>query len=97
MRIRVLQRPPVVSIDGLRLDRFEAGYLYEVGPSLACLFLAEGWAKPVDYDEPALLVPLRETASDVDPRNLIREKYPPYIPDEFAIAADRRRKRPRNG
>jgi hypothetical protein len=63
MRIRILQRPPDDSIDGIRLDRFEPGYQYEVGNSLGALMLAEGWAEPVQLDEPALLVPF----SDSDP------------------------------
>jgi hypothetical protein len=63
MRIRIRQRPPVASIDGLRLDRFEPGFLYDVGTTLGILLLAEGWAEPVLDEQPALLVPLSETAS----------------------------------
>lgn len=95
MRIRVLQRPARSSVDGLRLDRFEPGYQYEVGTALGCLLLSEGWAEPVVTEEPALLVPLRETASSGDTsgrenRNLFRDECPPYI-DEFAPAADTQR------
>jgi len=56
MRIKVLQRPTLLSVDGLRLDRFEPGYLYDVGTALGCLFLCVGWAEPVVTEEPALLV-----------------------------------------
>jgi hypothetical protein len=48
MRIRMLQRPNAASIDGLRVDGFKPGQQYEVGHTLAELFLAEGWAEPVD-------------------------------------------------
>jgi len=103
MRIRVIQRPRESSIDGIRLDRFEPGYQYEVGNSLGALFLAEGWAEPVPFDEP-VVVPFSETDpyaapayrdSDAPP-NLTREHYPPYLDEVRGIAADfRRRRRPR--
>ena len=101
MRIRVLQRPTAASVDGLRLDRFEPGFLYDVGTSLGCFLLAEGWAEPVVIEEPALLVPMSETTSSADAtigppvRNLLRDICPPYV-DDFATAADiGRRKRRR--
>jgi hypothetical protein len=108
MRIKVLQRPTLVAVDGLQLDRFEPGYLYDVGTALGCLFLCEGWAEPVATEEPALLVPLSETkpahaaatpSSDHgEPSNLLKEIYPPYL-DSFAPRAlaahrERRRRRP---
>jgi CheY-like chemotaxis protein len=34
------------SIDGVRLDRFRDGTVYDVGIALASVFLAEGWAEP---------------------------------------------------
>src|SRR5467141_2757310 len=61
MRIRVVQRPSRESIDGLRLDRFQPGFRYDVGTTLGCLFLSEGWAEPVATEEPALLIPPSET------------------------------------
>jgi len=103
MRIKILQRPTLLSVDGLRLDRFEPGYLYDVGTALGCLFLCEGWAEPVVTEEPALLVPLSETepahaapipAEDEEPSNLLREIYPPYL-DSFApraVAAHKQRR-----
>jgi hypothetical protein len=106
MRIKCIQQPTQVSVDGLRLDRFEPGYQYEVGNSLGALMLAEGWASPVAFEEPALVVPF----SEVDPHapksfreagappNLTREHYPPYLVDDLAAAADferRRRRRPK--
>jgi hypothetical protein len=107
MRIRVKQRPTATSIDGIRLDRFEPGFQYEVGNGLGALFLAEGWAEPVPFDEPALLIPFSETDPHGDlpfrdadaPRNLTREHYPPYLNDRLDVAADfssrnRQRKKP---
>src|SRR5258708_3286675 len=52
MRIRMLRRPRETCIDGVRLDHFEAGVEYELGGSLAALFLAEGWAGPVGPSDP---------------------------------------------
>jgi hypothetical protein len=82
MRIRILHRPNCSSIDGIRLDRFEPGQLYEVGNSLSAVFLAEGWAEPVALDEPAKLARSTPEAApaapprDERPSNLIREFYP---------------------
>ena len=105
MRIRIIHRPPDRSIDGIRLDRFEPGYQYEVGNSLGAVFLAEGWATPVDLDEPALLVPFSDTdpfdpqrlyrPPDPDrptPPNLFRDIYPPYL-DQLDQAAEFKRRR----
>ena len=92
------------SIDGIRLDRFEPGYQYEVGNSLGALFLAEAWAIPVDLDEPALLVPFSDTdpfdprrlyrppTEGPTPRNLVRDVFPPYV-DQIDQAAELKRRR----
>ena len=48
MRIRVIQKPRERSIDGIQLDRFRPGVLYEVGTTLGALFLAEGWAAKLE-------------------------------------------------
>src|SRR5262245_56654565 len=104
MRIRIVQRPPCDRIDGRRLDRFEPGYQYDVGNSVGALMLAEGWAEPVQLDEPALLVPVSET-DPFDPRRLYRgaatlpslprETYPPSPRqiDQASVAKRRRRRR----
>jgi len=81
MRIKIIQKPEPASIDGLLLDRFEPGFEYEVGTALGCLFLAERWAVPVVTEEPALLVPLRETDASVP-----LDTWPAR-----SVAADRRR------
>jgi hypothetical protein len=100
LRIKIVQRPPSTSIDGIRLDRFEPGHHYVVGTLLGALMLAEGWAEPVDDYQPESLLPLFDTTAAVRistkrPSNLIREVYPPYL-DRLGIAADfERRKKPR--
>jgi hypothetical protein len=105
MRIRIVQKPYVASIDGIRLDRFEPGCEYEVGNAVAELLLAEGWAQPVDVEEPAIVDPFSEADPfapddyrDADaPPNLVREHYPPCLDEPLSFAADfdRRRKRDR--
>jgi hypothetical protein len=79
MRILVIQRPTMNCIDGMRLDRFMPGHQYEVGASLAAIFIAEQWAEPVTGAPPALTIPPNESSADADaarPR-LVREIYPP--------------------
>ena len=52
LRILVTQRL-LGSIDGIRLDRFRRGGVYEVGATIGCYLLALGAAEPVDDDTPA--------------------------------------------
>jgi two-component system, chemotaxis family, chemotaxis protein CheY len=40
-------RAPNRPIDGVALDDFQIGGIVELGPQVASVFLAEGWAKPV--------------------------------------------------
>jgi hypothetical protein len=93
MRIEVIQRPPISSIDGIRLDRFEPGKQYEVGNSIGAVFLAEGWAIPVPLDAPAAYTPFDENdpydprrLDRNDPLNLKRESSPPCLSRD--VAAD---------
>ena len=60
MRIRIVQKPSVAFIDGVRLDQFRLGNVYHLGSLLAGVFLAEGWAEPVDDPTPAELDPTRQ-------------------------------------
>ena len=91
MRIQIIQRPTIASIDGLQLDRFEPGCLYEVGTTLGMLLLAEGWARPLSNEtNPA------GSLSDVDPSlppNLIIERPPlqPRAADVHRLRRPRRR------
>ena len=49
VRLRIT-RTLVGSIDGIHLDRFHRGHVYEVGSLLASYLLAEGAAEPVSDD-----------------------------------------------
>src|SRR5262245_56373154 len=75
MRIKIIQPPTVACIDGVPLDQFRPGNVYCLGNLLAGVFLAEGWAEPVDDPE-------NGSRSDAEvpaiPRNLTREFFPPY-------------------
>jgi hypothetical protein len=102
MRIEVVQRPSVSSIDGIRLDCFEPGKRYEVGNSIGAVFLAEGWAIPVPLDSPMPDVPFddndpydtRPLHKD-DPANLQRESRPPYLNRDIAADFKWRKRRRR--
>jgi hypothetical protein len=97
MRIRILQRPLQSSIDGIRLDHFEPGRVYEVGSSVGSILLAEQWAEPAPLVEtpPVIRIskrkpPERQTRADpANPPNLIREIHPPSLDvTPFKAAAD---------
>jgi CheY-like chemotaxis protein len=45
MRLRIC-RQPTGTIDGIALDQFRPGLVYDVGSQLASVFLAEGWGEP---------------------------------------------------
>lgn len=57
MRVRIT-RSLSGSIDGIQLDRFIPGFVYDVGTSIGSYLLSEGWAEPVVDESPALVVPL---------------------------------------
>ena len=95
MRIRIVRKPPVACIDGVRLDQFEVDFQYEVGNLIGAVMLAERWAEPVPSDAPALLLALDDFSTDGDnshPPHPIRESYPPSIDEPSALAPDRRRR-----
>ena len=47
MRLRITKKP-VGTIDGVALNQFQVGEVYELGTQVACVFLAEGWAEVAD-------------------------------------------------
>jgi hypothetical protein len=99
MRIRVIQKPNVASIDGIELHTFRVGHRYEVGNILGALFLCEGWAEPVD-DPPAPVTALRGpylVPPRPGPSNLIRELWPPFERVSLKLVPDRRSKARRRG
>jgi hypothetical protein len=94
MRIRIVQKPTMASIDGIRLDLFEPGGEFEVGPTLAALLLVEGFAEPVDAEpSPPLETrpdpPPPVASRDSMPPNLYREDSPPYLDRELATDQNR--------
>src|SRR4051794_5299007 len=91
MRIKIVRTPTQSSVDGIRVDRFHRGSSYDLGTTLASLFLAEGWAVPAEQDEAALPMAMAELESKtIEPPNLIRDLFPPYYESRFiSEAADR--------
>src|SRR5262249_45763423 len=47
VHLRILRVPTQSHVDGVRVDCYAVGQVYEVSRSLAEVFLAEGWAEPV--------------------------------------------------
>jgi hypothetical protein len=41
-------RQPAGTIDGVRVEHFRPGLIYDIGIQLADVFLAEGWGEPVE-------------------------------------------------
>lgn len=101
MRIRIVQKPSVPFIDGVRLDQFRPGNVYHLGSLLAGVFLAEGWAEPVDDPVPAEVDPSSQLGGNGHTvlRNLTREFFPPYYDGSpSGLAAEHAsRRRPRRG
>ena len=60
MRLRIC-RQPVGTVDGVALEQFRAGLVYDIRTELAAVFLAEGWGEPFDSRD--------ETHSRVPPPN----------------------------
>jgi hypothetical protein len=85
------------------VEGFEVGREYQVGNSVGAVFLAEGWAEPVDLDAPRPPEPFSEddpfgttTLDRNSPPNLVKEQHPPFLDRDLAheIAPKwRRRKR----
>jgi hypothetical protein len=57
VRLRITQRLHG-SIDGMQLERFQPGLIYDVGMVLAEVLLAEQWAVPVDDEDGSTVTPV---------------------------------------
>src|SRR5712691_12613843 len=55
MRLRILTRP-TGTIDGVSLDHFHVGGVYELRSQVACDFMVEGWAEIVTDDDASVFV-----------------------------------------
>ena len=86
------------SIDGIHLDRFRSGHVYEVRTLLACYLLAMGAAEPVSDDTPAEILPPEKQMfaplADAPARN---SGFPKAIqqPTAFPLAEAADRAKPR--
>jgi len=56
MRLRICRRLQG-SIDGVAIDHFQIGLIYEIGTQVASVLLAEGWAEPVGAADSTLTTP----------------------------------------
>ena len=61
MRIRIVQRPHG-EVDGVALDRFEPGVVYDVNVSIGTYLMVGGYAQAVADTSPARVVPVTATA-----------------------------------
>lgn len=59
MRLRIT-RQPIGSVDGIRLDDFIVGFVYDIGTTLGSYLLAQGVAEPADDDATGLVPPLTD-------------------------------------
>jgi len=74
MRLKILARPSG-TIDGITLDQFRVGAVYDIGTQVGSVFLAEGWAELVaDDGTPALAHP--QAAAMLKPLILIVDDDP---------------------
>jgi hypothetical protein len=54
MRLRILARPTRREVEGIPLDHFIVGRIYDVSTTLGNYLLSEGWAKPVETEATAI-------------------------------------------
>ncbi len=99
LRILVTQRL-YGSIDGIRLDRFQPGGVYEVGPTIGSYLLAVRAGVPVDDAVPATApAPERQLFGPVAKKGytavpLPREQADPF-PREKAADRPRKKRKPK--
>jgi hypothetical protein len=66
VRLRIT-RQPTGSVDGIRLDDFILGFVYDIGTTLGSYLLAQGLAEPADNDATGLVPPLSDIRFSVIP------------------------------
>jgi hypothetical protein len=91
VRVRITHRLHG-SIDGMQLERFQPGRVYDVGSMLGAVMLAERWAEPVDDGDIATVSPVTTVRQFAEPPVLAtwRRRAPLH---QRAIAADRSARR----
>jgi two-component system, chemotaxis family, chemotaxis protein CheY len=60
LRVRITKSVQA-DVDGIDLSRFIEGLSYDVGTTLGNYLLAQGWAEPVNDDQPAAVLALNRT------------------------------------
>ena len=95
MRLRIT-RQPSGSVDGIRLDDFIVGFVYDIGTILGSYLLAQGLAEPADNDATGLVPPLSEIrftvislSSDGNPPSSGEGSAQRSASDALSEAADR--------
>ena len=79
MHLKILKRP-TGPLDGVSLDQFRVGDVYDVGTQVACVFLAEGWAELATAENPQVRV--RRQPVDrrhADPLVLVVDDEPTFL------------------
>jgi hypothetical protein len=86
-------------VDGVDLTQFHVGREYDLGSTLASVFLAEGWAEPIALDAPAPPVPFgpedpftMRVISRREPPALVRDEFQPSAKVHSAADSHRRRR-----
>jgi hypothetical protein len=98
VRLRIT-RQPTGSVDGIRLDDFILGFVYDMGTTLGSYLLAQGLAEPADDDATGLVPPLSDirfsvitSSSDGDRPSPDGEPLAdPSAQEPLSEAADRQR------
>jgi hypothetical protein len=96
VRLRIT-RQPSGSVDGIRLDDFIVGFVYDIGTTMGSYLLAEGLAEPADDDVTGLVPPLSEIrfsiirpSADIALNPAVEETTPQSSVEEpLSEAADR--------
>jgi hypothetical protein len=88
LRLRIT-RAVSGSVDGIGLERFAVGEVYEIATTLACYLLAIGAAEPVDDQTPVSILP---TSQRLFGNDIAGFAY--TLPRANAARAKRKRRRP---
>jgi two-component system chemotaxis response regulator CheY len=76
MRLKILSRP-TGTIDGVSLDYFHVGGVYELRSQIACVFIVEGWADLVtEGDDSTVLHPPPPEVANIEPLVLVVDDEP---------------------